>query len=234
MIMARRQSRGFTLLEMIVATGMTAVLAGSFYATLHTAFKARRSVTTALEPVRKVELAMELLREDLQSAMVPRGLLAGPLLGEDGVDDSGRADDSLSVHCAVGGAGRSGWPGDIRMVELCCETLEGANQKCLVRYLTVNLLAPQAEDPAYEIICRGIHSFDVRYFDGVDWQQSWDSVGQGDVLPLAVEVTIQLSSDESPSASEAGYTASRVFGIPCSWLQPGISPGMMAAMEESR
>ena len=234
MIRRRRQSCGFTLLEMILATGMTAVLAGSLYATLHTAFKARRSLTAALDPVRRAELALELLREDLQSAMVPRGLLAGPLLGEDSVDNSGRANDSVSVHCAVGASDQSGAPGDIRMVELVCETPDGTDQKCLVRYLTANLLASQAEEPAYEVICRGIHAFDVRYFDGIDWQDSWDSVAQGDVLPLAVEVTIQLAPDEDPPGSEEWYTASRVFGIPCSALQPGVSPGMLAAMEGDR
>ena len=48
----RRHARAFTLLELLVATAMTAILAGSLYATLHVAFKARRSAMEVVEPAR--------------------------------------------------------------------------------------------------------------------------------------------------------------------------------------
>ena len=234
MIRAWRQPRGFTLLEMLVATAMIAVLAGSFYATLRTAFKARDSSDAAIKPIRKAELALELLREDLQSAMVPRGLLAGPLLGQDSIDASGQANDYVSVHCAVGAADKSGRPGDVRKVDLFCEKPEGTAENCLVRYLVWNLLAPQTQELIREVICRNVYAFNIRYFDGVDWQDSWDSVVQGDVLPLAVEVTIQLASEQDASGGERGYTTSRVFPIPCSSLLPGGSPRMQAATDGVR
>ena len=52
------KSAAFTLLEMLVATAMVAVLAGSLYASLSIAFKARRSALAVVEPVRKVEIAL--------------------------------------------------------------------------------------------------------------------------------------------------------------------------------
>ena len=109
----RREKHAFTLLEMLVATAMTAVLAGSLYATLHVAFRARRSASEAIEPVRKVELALELARADIQSAVVPRGVLAGSFLGENGTDASGRDCDSLLLHCTSAGPAQAQQAGDI-------------------------------------------------------------------------------------------------------------------------
>ena len=234
MTLDRRQSVGFSLLEVLVAMSMIAVLAGSFYATLHTAFKARGSAARAVEPVRQIELALELLRDDLQSAMIPRGLLAGEFTGEDLVDTEGRPGDSVLVHCALGAAEHANSGGDIRKVELVCETSEETGAMLLVRYVTGNLLATAAEEPRREVICRDIEAFDVRYFDGADWQESWDSIVQGDVLPLAVEVTIQLPADPDASDGLDGYAATRAFLIPCSSLQPGISAGMQMGMEAGR
>ena len=95
----RGNNRAFTLLEMLVATAMIAVLAGSFYATLRVAFRAQRSALRTIEPVRKAKLAVNLLRADIQSALVPNGVLAGSFLGEDATDASGRDGDVLLLHC---------------------------------------------------------------------------------------------------------------------------------------
>jgi len=230
----RRQSRGFTLLEVLVATSMIAVLAGSFYATLHTAFKARASAARAVAPVRQTELAMELLRDDLQSAMVPRGLLAGEFTGDDLVDSRGRPSDDVLVHRVRNAAEQDSMGGDIRRVELTCEVSDDTGLKSLVRYVTSNLLASAGQEPRREVICRDIEAFDVRYFDGVEWQDSWDSVAQGDVLPLAVEVTIQLPADPDDPEETEGYAATRAFEIPCSSLQAGVSAGMQMGREAAR
>ena len=234
MIGVRRQSRGFTLLEMLVATAMIAVLAGSFYTTLHTAFKARSASARVVQPVRRVKLALELLQDDFQSAMIPRGVLAGEFVGEDGLATDGQSADSVLVHCAVGAKDRSGPGGDVRKVELFCEDVEDTGDRCLVRYVTANLLASVAEEPRREVICRGVYAFNVRYFDGADWQDGWDAIVMGDVLPLAVEVTIQLAEERDSSGGEGGYAASRVFPIPCSSLLPGVSAGIATAVEGAR
>jgi hypothetical protein len=43
------------------------------------------------------------------------------------------------------------------------------------------------------------------------------------VLPLAVEVTIQLQSDQKDEQDIAGYRTSEVFLVPCSSLMPGFA-----------
>ena len=212
----RRQPRAFTLLELLVATAMTAVLAGSLYATLHVAFKARQTATAAVEQMRKAELAVELIRVDIESAVVPKGILAGLFLGEDGTDGAGRPSDALMLHCTADGAAETEGIGDIRMVELGCEPSEDGEGMILLRRVNLNLLATTVEDPPEEVLCRGVRSFDLQYFDGTDWQDTWDSGAQGNALPLAVQVALELVAQDGTSGSEGGYWLFRVLQIPCS------------------
>jgi len=218
----RRQPAGFTLLELLVATGMTAVLAGSLYATLHTAFKARRSAFAAVEQVRRTELALELIRADIESAVVPKDILAGAFVGEDMADGTGRPSDVLALHCAADGALNKEGIGDIRMVEFACEADEEGEGLLLLRRVSVHLLATRVEEPDEEVLCRGVRSFDLRYFDGLDWLESWDSAMQDNALPLAIEVTLELLDEDAEGTDEGGYFSCRVFRVPCSSLTTGL------------
>ena len=215
--MTRRMAnaRGFSLLELLVALAMMAVLAGSLYATLQIAFRARRSSQASIEPVRRAEIVLSLLRADFQSAMVPRGVLAGVFLGEDEVDVSGGIGDYVSMYCAAGGGESGEQVGDVRLIEFYCEPSADGSSMTLVRRVVVNPLASATDDAPIETLCRDVAEFDLRYFDGWDWQDQWDSVVQNDSLPVAVEVTLQLQpSPQSPPDAE-GYLTSQVFLIPC-------------------
>jgi type II secretion system protein J len=218
----RTQPRAFTLLELLVATAMTAVLAGSLYATLHVAFKARRSALESVDRARRGELAIELLRADIESAVVPKGILAGGFLGEDATEGAGRASDVLMLHCTADGAQAEEGAGDIRMVELACESDEDGEGMVLLRRVTLNLLATTVQEPTEEVVCRGVRSFNLRYFDGVDWQDAWNSAEHDNTLPRAVEATLELLGAGETGTDEAGRLICRVFRIPCSSLSAGL------------
>jgi type II secretion system protein J len=216
------QVRAFTLLELLAATAMTAVLAGSLYATLHVAFKARRSATESVDCARRGELAMQLLRADIESAVVPKGILAGGFLGEDATERAGRASDALMLHCTADGGRAAEGAGDIRMVELACEPDEDGEGMVLLRSINQNLLATTVQEPVEEVVCRGVASFNLRYFDGVDWQDAWDSAAYDNALPRAVEVTLEFPPTGDAGTDEAGRLLRRVFRIPCSSLSAGL------------
>ena len=199
---------------------MTAVLAGSLYATLHTAFRARRAAVEALDETRKAELAVELVRTDVESAVTPGGILAGGFLGEDGTDATGRAMDALMLHCTAPGAAETEGTGDIRRVELSCEPAADGEGMILVRRVSRYLLATRVEEPPEEVLCRGVRSFDLKYYDGTDWQDSWDSSARSNALPLAVQVTLELAAKDGRDADGVGYRVCRIFRIVCATM-PG-------------
>jgi prepilin-type N-terminal cleavage/methylation domain-containing protein len=210
-----RAARAFTLLEMLVATALVAILAGSLYASLSIAFKARRSALAAIEPVHKAELAVALLGEDLRCAVVPKGVLAGPFVGEDGIDDRGHDADSLVFYSTTCTPEPSEGIGDIKKVELGCEPSDDGKTQILVRLVTTNLRAPTTPEPVREVLCRGVFAFSLRYFDGNDWLDNWDSTTESNTLPLAMEVTLQLEDPLQADPNRGGYLASQVILIPC-------------------
>ena len=194
---------------------MTAMLAGSLYAMLHVAFKARRGADAAVAQMRRAELALELIRTDIESAVLPRGILAGEFLGEDETDRAGRPMDSLVLHSAAGGAARTEGTGDVRMVELSCEPAEDGMAMVLVRRVSRYLLATTVEEAEPEVICRDVRALDLRYWDGTDWQDSWDSTTKDNTLPLAVEVSMELAAEEATEDGEDGYAVVRILPLAC-------------------
>ena len=207
---------GFTLLEVLAATAITAVLAGSLYTSLHVAFKARDSALASVEWVRKIDLAMELIKDDLQSAVVPNGVsagaLAGAFVGSANVDLLAFSGDTLSFFAAPADVEPGPGVGDIRQIEYSCQSSLDSNDLVLVRGVTANLLASITPEPKEEIVCRGVRGFILRYFDGSTWQNNWDSVAQNNTLPKAVEVTIELNDLTGTGVSRM----SRIVMIPCS------------------
>jgi len=217
--MTRRHARvrAFSLLEMLVATALGAVLAASLYASLGIAFKARRSALGAVEPVRKADIAMELLGEDIRSAVVPNGILAGPFVGEDGTDTQGRDSDSIVFYGSAASPELAEGIGDIKKIELGCVPADDGRGQVLVRLITTNLRAPRTVEPVQEILCRGVYSLNLRYYDGSIWSEYWDSTTADNALPCVIEVTLQLISDRPTDANgDGGYRTSQVFLVPCS------------------
>jgi len=216
MVRRERKVSAFTLLEMVVAMALMSVLAASLYASLYIGFRARESAVAALEPVRTAELALELLGEDLESALPPTGILAGEFVGQDEKNDSGLDADTLRFHSSAHDPEQAERACDIRKIEIAFTSLPDGTERVLVRRITTNLLAPETVEPKEEILCRRVLSFNSRYFDGSDWQENWDSSSQGNVLPLAVEVTLEVERPTRRQTVANGYRLSRVFLLPCS------------------
>ena len=212
----KRNKSAFTLLEMLVAMSLMAVLAGSLYASLHIGFRAQESAEAAVGPARMAEIGIELLREDIESALPPTGILAGEFIGQDETDDSGRDADTLLFYSCANVPRPSERACDIRRLELALLSVSDGTGGALIRGITTDLLATEAVEPEEEVLCRAVLAFNLRYFDGSDWLDSWDSTTQSDVLPVAIEVTLELEGPELTQPAEGGYRVSRVFLLPCS------------------
>jgi prepilin-type N-terminal cleavage/methylation domain-containing protein len=223
---SRRQS-GFTLLELILALGMVAMLSLTLYMGLTVTVRAKERAFAAVAPVRTVLLAADLVRQDLESVLPCKQLLAGPFIGT-----SQNGADILDFYCLGSDVGWHAAPvaqqgltpaqgGDVpwsegpRHVVLYLDTT--AQPPSLIRSVTRNLLAPTVPPPDDEILCRNVKSFTVRYFDGTDWQDSWDSTTLGDILPQAVQLTFEAVIDDQPKPGQQPivYKVTRVFPLAC-------------------
>lgn len=210
----RPHRQAFTLLEVLAAATAMAAIAGALYASLHAGFKARGSALRAVEAVRTVEAAVDVMREDIESAVLSKGELTGPWVAQQASDSTGQ-NDSLIFHAAATDAEVDEAMGDVRKVEYSCDEAAGGAGVNLVRHVTSNLLSEQEALPREEVLCRGVRSFTLRYFDGTNWQATWDSTTVDNALPTAVEITLELTPPAPVRPGEAGYRLCRTVPVPC-------------------
>jgi hypothetical protein len=55
----------------------------------------------------------------------------------------------------------------------------------------------------------------LRYFDGTNWQEDWDSTVMGDVLPLSVAMTIELNDPNNPPPARSPRRVTRIIPLAC-------------------
>jgi len=205
---------GFTLLEILVAMLMASILALSVVSTLLIAFRAREHAEAAVAPYRSAEVAMDIIQKDLESAQAPIGLLTQQTNFEGVLNGAGgRGDFSAQLQFASNGDAPQhvDGNGDIKQLTLLVE--QQGNDQVLVRQVVSNLLSPQQMTPDEEVICRHVVTFNLRYFDGEEWQTAWDSTQYNNVLPTAVEVTIEARPPGA--AANATVYQRRIIPLSC-------------------
>jgi len=200
----RTSSAGFTLLEMLAAMGLMVAVAACLYSSLHTSFRARRSADYAIAPTMAAWRAIELFKQDVLGALPPRGILAGEFVGYE---------DSIVLHTTYAHSVGEGLSQGISMVELAME--EDGESRRLVRRVTSNLLSPRAAAPVSQVLCRGVRSLKIRYFDGFAWQEEWDSSAYEDSLPSAIDVEIEVEYQQNGGGEARARRLMASFPMPC-------------------
>jgi len=89
-------ARGFTLIELLIALAIAGIIMLSLYSSLYIGFKARDSAMNALMPAQAANVAMDLIRNDLEAAQPVRELLCAGFTGSDNYDGNGN--DSLTFY----------------------------------------------------------------------------------------------------------------------------------------
>jgi len=183
---------GFTLLELIVALALMNVIAVALYSSMRTGFKTRQRCQATLKPYRSVTPIFEFIRKDLTSAMRPDGILAGIFEGTDVTFTDMQDADTLSFYSGVYQPKEGEIASNVINVQYALVTDYERDQLVLKRLTTKNILSPTPVDPEEEVIGRDIRGFDLQYYDGTTWLDSWDSSEHDSTLPWGVRVTIAI------------------------------------------
>jgi prepilin-type N-terminal cleavage/methylation domain-containing protein len=224
-----RRRRAFTLLELLLAMGLVAMLSLTLYSSFNTAYKAKRTAEATVRPVRAVSVAMELITRDLQNATkpaLPSGtvsptpipppvLSSGFYAGHEG--GVGTEADWLDFHVIGSDAmpNLGAFSEGIRRVDWGVKN--DGSTTLLVRRVTRNILAPIEEEPEEQIIARDVKAFAVKSFDGVDWYEEWDSslTPTPNQMPLFVQVDLTVGLPEQTSNQQPRlYHVSQLVQIP--------------------
>jgi len=197
-------ANGFTLIEMILAVGVAAlvlaVIGSVFFAALHL-----RNVTqAAVDEATPVDQALAVMRRDLQCVVTPTNGTSKILSGDFrvGTLTSPGISQPVAIEMFTAtGALRDNAPwGDIQKItyELKDPSDRNAPGKDLYRSVTRNILAATTPDVADQWMLSGVQSIEFSCFDGSQWSDTWDTTGVTSVntnLPVAVRVRIQLAGN---------------------------------------
>lgn len=198
-----RRTRGFTLLEMLIAVAVFAIVLAAINAVFYGALRLRNKTTEALKDTLPMQQALAMIKRDLANLVTPGGTLSGALRTTVIADLlPGRV--SPDFHTATGFIDEtSPWAEVQKVCYLLADSTNRAGGSDLIRAVTRNLLPTTVVDPpTQQWLMSGVRSLKFFYHDGAQWRDSWDSTtadpatGLTNSLPRAIKAEIQLASKE--------------------------------------
>ena len=190
-----KHSRGFTLIEIMVAVLIAAILATMAFTAMQQALANRDRVRDGEARLRAVQYTMRSLVQDF-AQLQPRPVR--PPVGEGGYLAALEADPSISEVTLT----RGGW---MNPVGLSRSTLQRVRyvlrDEVLYREYWTALDATLEPQPVSRQLLDHVKRFQVRYLnDGLQWQDNWPPITVTETgaerefrwRPLAVEITLEL------------------------------------------
>jgi len=196
-IQTPRIQRGFTLIEMMLAIGVLAMilamLASSFSTIAHSKVHAEGKLLVDREGR---ALLWQLTKEFRNAVQTPYTASNVALFGA-GHMSGGNAVDTLTLSTFSGGHRRA-LTGMTPETIVTYNLMANPNQQgwyVLQRSQQSGLLTNTAS-PQVTVLADNVVSLHFRYFDGQRWGESWESPSQprGRQLPIAVAIQIQMGA----------------------------------------
>jgi type II secretion system protein J len=199
----------FTLIEMVLAIGVAAIVLVAINAVLFAALRLREATNNIVDAAAPVDQTVTFLRRDLECVVTPTNGTSKVLSGDfrvGNVNSPGVAQPvAIEMFTATGALSVNAPWADIQRVtyELKPPADRSAAGQDLVRSVTRNLLTLTTPEVDDQLMMSGVASIKFSCFDGSQWQDTWDTTGLTSLstnLPLAVRVDIQMSGNSSATA----------------------------------
>lgn len=191
--MNSRRQAGFTLLELLVALSIFALLAAMAYGGLNTVLKTRRATDAQAERLTRLQQTFFWLERDIVQAIDrpvrdefgdPQPAMIGVTLGD------------LRLQLT-----RNGWRNPIGRPRSDLQRVAwGLQDDRLMRYYWSVLDRAQDSKPLATEMLDGVDRLELRFLDQAGkWGEVWPAVNRGvtssDSLPRAVEVTLETERE---------------------------------------
>jgi type II secretion system protein J len=204
--------RGFTLLELLLATAIGAVVLLVINATFFGALRLHNTTHEKIDDALVVERTLSIVRKDLAGIMIPPNpqatatKLSGQLTTDvSSANDLDNSAERITPDISTNSGRIDGWTpfADVQRVSYYLSpAADGGPTKDLVRVLTRNLLPAIEATTENQTLLTGVNSAAIAYFDGENWLDTWDSITTS-TLPVAIKFTLVLAPrDRNPSRPE--------------------------------
>ncbi len=196
----RSSAGGFTLLEILIATAVSAIVLLVVQGVFFSALRLRHTTDRRIDEDRPLQRTLDIVAADLRGLCVTGGTLTGEFqtdsdfglftsasegnpIGPTFTTTTGRIDARTSFS-------------EVQRINYRLLSDANANESyTLLRVVDRNLLTTNYEDPFEEVLLHHVSDAGFEYFDGTYWTDSWDSSTSGSV-PTAVRFWVQVVPDD--------------------------------------
>jgi type II secretion system protein J len=199
----------FTLIEMILAIGVAAMVLIAVNTALFASLRLRDATQNVVDAAAPLDQTVSFIRRDLQCMVTPTNGTSKVLSGSfrAGSISSVGVPESVAVEMftATGTLSANAPWADIQRVtyELKQPNNRNAVGRDLYRSVVRNLLTLTTPDVQDQLMLSGVQDIKFTCFDGAVWQEVWDTTGLTSTytnLPLAVRVDIQMAGRNAATA----------------------------------
>ncbi len=186
-------SKGFTLLEILIALLLLAILTTVLYGSYFAVVRARDRASGGMEARRELGATLDLLRREIASAQYNADDKQRLRFVVEDRDNFGKPASNLELTTLAPSSG--GALPESGIIDVQYRMLEKDKQQILTRQERDVFFAPDTLpiDPQME----HISAFLVECYDGSKWVKSWDTALNGR-LPPRVRITIQFDEGSKP------------------------------------
>ncbi|HYG34466.1 MAG TPA: prepilin-type N-terminal cleavage/methylation domain-containing protein, partial [Clostridia bacterium] len=167
----QEQTSGFTLMEMLLALAVSAIVLAGIGGVFFSAMRLRERTTAMLDEAAPLQQALTILRRDLKGALPPGTGMAGEFRCGNVSSSIG---ETLGLQFSTTtGVLRDDMPwGDVQEVTYELRTSavrNGGSGRVLIRTVTRDLLATAGLDYTEQWLLENVESLAFECFDGLQW-----------------------------------------------------------------
>lgn len=225
---ASRVARAFTLLEIMIAISIFALVLTAIYSSWTAILRARKVAGDAAASVQRARISIRILEDSLGSVeLFVRNANYYSFVGENG------SEASLSFVARLAKSfPRSGKFGDldVRRLTFTVEKAGDNSRQLVLRQnpVLMDLDIDEKEHPL--VLAKNVQDFQLQFWDLRlnDWTDEWTQTNQ---IPKLVMVTLKLS--DSPYSAQVHEEVTRIVSIPAMAVQPGWQmPGGLPGQQQ--
>lgn len=199
-----RFSAGFTLMEMMLALAVFAIILSAINGLYFGALKLRNKTSASIESALPIQHTVATIKRDLTGIMLPGGTFGGPFqttptnaMGSTMTESTG-VRSSPDIFTTTGAIDDNSDFAEVQKIAyyLVAPT-NNAVGRDLIRSVTRNLLPVSNDQPESQLLMAGVDQLAMQFYDGTTWAETWDSTTATN-LPTAIKVQIVLTPEDGP------------------------------------
>lgn len=193
--MTNRKKRAFTLVELLLASMMTAMILGSAFVSLSIVLKAYKELGSKTNLAETARLILDRMRADLESAFLSPHSDITRFVGYDQINGDLPADSLTFISAINKPINTGGGSSDLAEIQYYIDVDESTPERWLLRRMDYTPDTDPFSGGELALLGPRVTSLDFQYFDGMAWWPEWDSSSE---IPMAVNISLGLFEASQP------------------------------------